>query len=289
MIRKIQFFLLALLVSACASAEQDPAQDVIYSRIIDVPGVGAMQYYAQNDPLWSDAFYEPFANDNFRRFGSGGCGPTAAAMAVTMHLSGDDLLLLNNSTRTKDLGFPYCVCSVNGHQCAYDHDRIVPATAEEFTERLPIIIGNYATGNNPRREKFRDHEPGTSYHLFESIANAYGLPYKRTRLWETASGLIESGWCAITAVTQGVFTNSSHYLIIIHIDEEWLYILDPLLRTDYNELDKDHILNVIEPGLVRVSLTHLNKLRFNTFYMIGPKDDIVDTPVDEHHYTPSEN
>ena len=42
--------LLSLMAASVAYAEEEAPS---YSRIIDVPGIGPLTYYAQNDPEWA--------------------------------------------------------------------------------------------------------------------------------------------------------------------------------------------------------------------------------------------
>ena len=53
-----------------------------YSGIKQVPGMGEMRYYAQNDPLWALLCYEKNNVPKRRPFRDSGCNPTALAMAI---------------------------------------------------------------------------------------------------------------------------------------------------------------------------------------------------------------
>ena len=53
----------------------------------------------------------------------------------------------------------------------------------------------------------------------------------------------------------GAFTNTGHYLVLAHVDDEKLYFLDPLYRETY-QTKQAKKLEIIQPGLV--ALTHEN-------------------------------
>ena len=134
---------------------------------------------------------------------------------------------------------------------------------------LPVIFASYATGNNTRRAKYRTEDTATSILLFPSLAESYGLQYLAVREWEDARAAIEAGASVITTVSRGIFTPVSHYLFLASVDEEWIYILDPYMRENYDELDTKHILEVVEPGLVRAKLSDFDRLGFSGYYVLS--------------------
>ena len=95
------------------------------------------------------------------------------------------------------------------------------------------------------------------------------------RDWSQARQALDAGYSVITTVTAGVFTETSHYLFLAGVDGGYLYILDPLMRENYDALDKNHILEVVEPGLIRASLNNLDKLRLSSFYVISDEEIIL--------------
>lgn len=264
--------LLALLVASVAYAEEEAAP---YSRIIDVPGIGPLPYYAQNDPEWARSAYEPQNSSNFRTFQMSGCGPTAAAMAIARQVPAERLPDLLDCARIPEKGFPYCPCSVNNHKCDRTHLPTYPMTAEDFFSHLPVIFGSYAVGNNRRGTLYRKEFTATSISLFSALAEDYNLYYKAVRDWAQARQALDAGCSVITTVTAGVFTETSHYLFLAGVDGGYLYILDPLMRESYDALDKNHILEVVEPGLVRASLNNLSKLHLSSYYIISDEEIIL--------------
>lgn len=260
--------LLALLVpSICAAETAEEETELVYSRVIDVPGVGSWQYYAQNDPLWAKSIYEPKGSDKWRIFCESGCGPTAAAIALSRQVDTDDLLTLLEFKSPYQDGFEYCPCSINGYRCDRTHEKMTATTTEDFKTYLPVIIASYAAGNNKTREKYRSQSDGTSLELFRSLAKAYNLHYVGSSKWEDAYEALQEGYSVVTTVGKGVFTQISHFLVIAYADEDYIYVLDPYMRENYDHLDRNHLLEIIEPGLVRAKTSDFNKLGFSGYYM----------------------
>ena len=262
--------LLLLLLPLTALAEGEEA--ALYSRVIDVPGAGPLQYYAQNDPEWARSVYEPKNGTLYRPFEDTGCGPTSVAMAIARQVPAEHLPDLIASARNPEKGFPYCPCSVNNYTCDRTHEATVPTTPEDFLSHLPVIFGSFATGNNSRRELFRKEFTATSISLFPALAKAYGLNYKATREWDKALAALEAGCSVITTVSKGVYTSSSHYLFIASVSDGYVYVFDPFIRESYGSLDKKHILEIVEPGLVRSSLDNLKSLGYSGFYIISANE-----------------
>lgn len=272
-----------LFSAACAQSEGSSAA---YSRVIDVPSLGPVQYYAQNDPLWQRMYYEPNPTQYRRRFGEGGCGPVTAAMAIAKQLDSDKLpaLLAHSKGTVKD--FAFCSCSVNGEFCdeSYrrakygtsdpNHREFSPVSGLEFKTWLPVIFASYAAGNNDHTYQLRKmKENGTEIFLFNALASDYGLEYTGTRNWDEALAALRQGASVITTVTQGIFTNGSHYLFLAGVDEEYLYIMDSDMREKYGK-DKHSYLEVLEPGLSRVRLENVPDIDLYSFYVINrPQED----------------
>ncbi|MBP3656637.1 MAG: C39 family peptidase [Clostridia bacterium] len=264
----ILLILAALLVPACAQeATAGEAEPLVYSRYIDVPGVGEWYYYAQNDPEWNRSYYEPKNAEVLRRFGSGGCGPTSLAIALSRVLTPEEMTALHEHRNPQSVAFGYCACSVSTHHCSSNHEILRVRTPEEFLHNMPRVLGCYATGGNDMYKKYRGEFAGTSLAIFEDVAEDYGLDYWGTSDWEKASAALARGAGVITTVTKGIFTGSSHYMAVAGEHEGYIYILDPLMRTEY-ELDVQHVLTVVEPGLVRASMDDFDKLELYGYYII---------------------
>ena len=263
--------LLCLAPYALADAENAQPEPLVYSRYIDVPGVGPWYYYAQNDPEWGRSYYEPKNYNDYRRFSSSGCGPTSLAIALTRQLDPEDLVLLLDKRDPRTQGFRYCECSVNFYHCFQRHEPTYITTPEEFLHNLPRVLGSYATGNNYDFHLYRSDFSGTSANLFPKLADIFGLDYIATSDWAYAREKLQEGYSVITSVTKGPFTNSSHYLVVASTDDEYIYLLDPWMRTEY-ELDRKHRLEVLEPGLLRMKIDDLRHVPLFGFHMMKNLD-----------------
>ncbi|MBR3794822.1 MAG: hypothetical protein IKK34_02170 [Clostridia bacterium] len=280
--KRILTIALLLLALPCIALAKQAQQDFdAYSRPIDVPGVGPVQYYAQTDPLWENMYYEPNPTKTRRRFRDGGCGPTTAAMAIAKQLSPDDLpaLLAHAKGSVKDYAF--CSCSVNGDFCderyrrtRYGtsdprHREYSPASGEEFFQWLPVVFASYATGNNDHTYQLRlKDEDGTKIFLFNALADDYGLDYLGAKDWDTALAALRAGASVITTVKKGIFTDTSHYLFLAGADDEYLYIMDSDMRAQYRR-DKNGYIEILEPGFFRVRLENVPNIHIYSFYIIS--------------------
>jgi len=272
-LRILLVLLLILCLAPAVLAEQEESQQepLVYSRYIDVPGVGPWYYYAQNDPEWGRSYYEPAGHNNYRRFNNSGCGPTSLAIALSRQLDPEDLVSLLDKRDPRTKGYRYCSCSINHFHCFERHEPTYVTTAEEFLHNLPRVLGSYAAGNNYDFHLYRNDFSGTSLNLFPKMAENFGLDYVGTSKWDVAYEKLKEGYSVITTVTKGIFTTSSHYLVIANIDDEYIYLLDPWMRTEY-ELDRKHRLEVLEPGLLRAKVEDLSRLGLYGFYMMKNLD-----------------
>lgn len=271
--------LLLFLMGGAACAERQPAPEgpeeeeivpeeaLVYSRVVNIPGLGEMMYYAQNDPQWADMVYEAPYSAKRNRMRGGACGPTNLAMALARQLPDEALPKLLAEAKRQSLGFQFCRCSVTRDYHGGDHGFVDPRTPEEFKQYLPVILANYATGNNIHYLQYRYSGSGTNASMFRAIGEFYGLKYESTRDWAVAREALENGYSVITTVTRGIFTSSSHYLTIAGIADGYVYILDSLMRTEY-PADHNQRLEVVEPGVVRTPVDQISHLYLYGYYML---------------------
>ena len=252
---------------AAQEGEEAAEEELVYSRVVNIPGLGEKMYYAQNDPLWAKAVYEAKGSPNRSPMRAAACGPTALAMAIANQVPAQKLTELLSEAKKADLGFRFCECSVTRDYHTGDHEFIDPRTAEDFAKYLPVIFASYATGNNIHYRQFRFPGSGTNSSLFKVLAQFYGLTYTSTRDWSVAQAALEDGWGVITTVTRGIFTKSSHYLYIAGIADGYVYIFDGLMRTEY-PADRKHRLEIVEPGIVRAPVEEIAGLQLYGYYMI---------------------
>lgn len=239
------------------------------SRLVNVPGRGMMQYYAQNDPVWAKMVYEPKGTTTYRPFGQGGCGPTSMAMAIANLVPMESMGGISAYARTES-GFTFCRCSVNRYYCDRTHAQYKLTTAWEFKHYLPVVLANFATGNNSWNEKSRTENRGTGTAFMLRAAEAYGLEFTVSKSGEEAIAALKRGAMVVasTGGTESPFTGGGHYLTLAHADNTYLYIMDPYLKSDYSKTDKRHLLTQIQPGLLRARVEDMDQLLLYTFYIV---------------------
>ena len=225
-----------------------------YSGLVEVPGKGMMRYYAQNDPLWGGLTYERSETPSARPFRDGGCGPTAGAMAVANLIPEEQLSRIASAARQE---YSLCPCSLNKGKCIHHHARYVLTSQRDFVRFLPLVFGDFATGNNRAGVHSRGESQGTGTGFLYEIANVYGITITATADYNEAIRALQSGDTVVGHASRGgALTNTGHYLLLAHIDSERLYILDPLCRTDYAGYSDGRKVEIIQPGLI--ALTHEN-------------------------------
>ena len=218
-----------------------------YSGIIEVPGKGPMRYYAQNDPLWGALAYERAETPSRRPFRDGGCGPTAGAMAIANLIPEEQLSVIAASARGE---YSLCPCSLNKEKCNKKHARYTLTTQRDYVRFLPLVFGDFATGNNTFGVSSRGEAQGTGTGFLYDIAKGYGISITATRDFNTAAQALKAGDTVVGHASRGgAFTNTGHYLLIAHIDDERVYILDSLCRTEY-KTNQGKKIEIIQPGLV---------------------------------------
>ena len=224
-----------------------------WSGLVNVPGRGWMRYYAQNDPLWGGLCYERAHTSTRRPCRDAACGPFTAAMAVANLITDDEFIKIASYAKQE---YSLCPCSVNAVRCNHGHARYVLTSQRDFIRFLPLAFADFATGNNTFGTVSRTEQVGTGTGFIHYIAQIYGLEVTMTSDYQRAVEALRAGDSVIAAASKGgVFTNTGHYVCLAAIDDEKLYILDPLRRTEY-KTNQSRKLEIIQPGLV--ALTHEN-------------------------------
>ena len=234
-----------------------------FSGLIEVPGKGEMRYYAQNDPLWRDLTYESGQSSTRRPFRDSGCGPTAGAMAVAALVPEDAFVRIAAYAKS---AYSLCSCSVNKAKCNKRHARYILTSQRDYVRFLPLIFGDFATGNNTLGDNSRSSNVGTSSGFLYDIASIYGLTLASTQSYDEAVLAVQSGDAAVVALAGkgGAFTNTGHYVLLANIDDEKLYILDPLCRTEY-KTNQGKKIEIIQPGLVALRHANVSAAQFSSF------------------------
>ncbi len=225
-----------------------------YSRVITVPGRGDIVYYAQNDPLWGGLIYEQANASAKRPFRDSGCNPTAAAMALRIVLGDEEIAKIIDAAKRP---YALCTCSINSVACIWKHDRYQLNAEKDILKYLPLILGDFATGNNSLATQSRSNAVGTGTGYLHKVAEVLGVNIIFTTDFGEAREAVLAGKGVVAHVgSSGAFTNTGHYVLFASIDGDTLYFLDPLLRTKYTTDPKKKLV-VVEPGLVTLKTNEL--------------------------------
>lgn len=235
-----------------------------------VPGRGKMLVYAQNDPLWANMRYENRTSNTRRMFGTGGCGPTSVAMAVANLVPRARLADIFSYAKSP-VGFAFSETSVN--QFSENKMQYQVQSSDEYLRYLPVVMANFATGNNLWGEVSRGSAPGTSLRFVKRIASLYQLYLKTTGDENEALEAVRGGALAVASLGNcNPFTGGGHYIVLASVDDRYAYFLDPYRQENYDRFDRKHILTNIAPGVVRVKLEDVNKLHIGTSYLLSSAD-----------------
>lgn len=240
--------------------------------MVQVGPLGQFMNYAQNDPIFDRMRYESELNPTFRVFGGGGCGPTAAAIAIANVVDKEDLPKLRQHSKN-GMGTLFCACSVNRVYCSHMHPAYLLETPDEYLRYLPVAMADFATGNNEWSDVARRAgATGTSMKFLNLVCDIYGL--ERTTVKNLTEGLekmkVLTGKAVMvcTALRKSPFTNSSHFVVVAGTDDEYFYVLDPWRRDDYKKTDTRGILELLTPGVTRIKLEHSGLSDLSPVYII---------------------
>ena len=195
--------------------------------------------------------------------GGAGCCPTALAIVLRAVLTPEELLALQ-ALSYQGAGYGFCICSNVPRYCTNMHERFIPETAEEFAHFLPIILSSYLGGNNSGRQI------GNS--LSRPLLAKLGIEYEYVLNYELALEALENGAIIFsnTGTTMSPFTETGHYIVLASLYEDYIYVLDPYVRDTYEKFDKNGVLEIITPGLVRAKVENVKKLRISGYLIVYP-------------------
>ncbi len=240
-----------------------------YNRLIDVAGKGEMRFYAQNEPLWGALIYENASTTTRRPFRDSGCNPSAAAMALVQVVPLEQLRLLSEHTKRP---FSLCTCSVNKARCQKSHVRYYVTTDEDYLRFLPLLLGDYAAGNNTHGANSRNGQVGTAPAYLKDLELIFGIRLAVTQSLDEACQAAAKGYGVMAMAGKGgVFTSTGHYILLAHSDENNIYFLDPLQRDPYTT-DKQKRLEIIEPGFVALSRDQIRYAELRNFIIFIPAE-----------------
>ncbi|MBO2516422.1 MAG: hypothetical protein CW338_03980 [Clostridiales bacterium] len=267
--------LLANICLPCALAEDELsverhfAAPCGYSRSIVLPTGRTVYYYAQNDELWCNLYYESGDSSRRRTFGDSGCGPSSTAMALRQVLTEEELAAFLKYLK-HDCSL--CACSLNKVRCNKSHIRYYITSAADVAKFLPLLIADFACGNNTFGVVSRSEETGTNMTYYNVLHDMFGVEVTKTTRFSEAEDAVNRG-CGVVIFTAagGPFTNTGHYMYLADADDEFVYVLDPLCRTSYSATDSKHIVHVLDTGLVGIRREDLRYAEFWSYTILsGP-------------------
>lgn len=240
-----------------------------YSCMMEVPGRGLMRYYAQNDELWRDLTYEKEGVVTIRPFRDSGCSPTAMAMALASLIPEEELPLIRSYAKRE---YSLCSCSINKARCTHSHARYVLTSARDYARFLPLVLADFAAGNNIMGVVSRNTAAGTGSGYLNKVAEAYGLQISFLNRYTEAKEMVGRENVAVVALAgrNGCFTTVGHYVFLAGKDDDAMYIMDPLYRTTYKSFNKNNKLKIIQPGLVKLRHNDCSAANF-THYVVLEK------------------
>lgn len=237
------------------------------TRMINVPGVGEIEYFTQNDPIWENMRYDGKDGEG-RKFGTSGSAPAVMAMVLARYANEENFWWLDYYSGQEE-GLTFCTCSVNQYFCRKKHSQFTFQTNAEYRRLLPVALANIATGNNMWQEDYRTGSDGTKPTFFKRVSDMFGLYFGMTDIKYEAMQMLERGGMVITVCgdKNSRFYGGKHYVALVAKDDTYLYILDPLTTNQYEKKPREGV-EQIEPGLLRVPLEDWEDLGFSTYYMI---------------------
>ncbi len=241
---------------------------------VTVEGVGSWMVYAQDDPLWDRLIFEASNSPKRRVFGDGGCGPTAVAIALASVLEPEELVRIGDLAATD--GYRFCSCSTTENFCNGLHLSYQLSTPEQYLRYFPIAVANFSTGNNTLGVKGRSSNYGTNMSYLEPLCRALNVSCVRTNSMRKALEFLSIGGdrmvVTCTAGADSPFTDTSHFLVMAGVDEEYLYLIDPMRRDDYSRWDTREVLEIVAPGVVRVKLKNVGACNLGPYFQIKRPD-----------------
>lgn len=235
-----------------------------------VVGVGSWMLYGQNDPSWKRLIFEVPNSSRHRPFGDGGCGPTSIALAIANLVPKEELPKIRDYAENP-LGYVFCTCCIGNSHCHKGHLPYQLQTPDDYLRYFPLAVADFAMGNNTLGVQGRHDSYGTNMSYLDAICGIYGIQVQRVRsLEEALPALRNQNTMAVSCVTGSYtpFTQNSHFLVLAHATDEYLYVLDPLRRETY-ERDRYGVVEVLTPGLVRVRIENAGICHFTTISLLS--------------------
>ena len=285
--KKITALLTALLLALSAFPCPAPAEEAViptdrareqeallksaesYTKVVNILGKNYL-YFAQNSPEWTQLFSQEGRRNNLR-FGDSGCAIAAFANACVNVLPMERLREIDGIMQSPVYVDTFCLARRYGK----DEDRFLIESDADRLRFWPLTVANMAAGNNTFH--FRtDRSPG----FYKYVLDHFGLRYLYTPDVETTLAALREGAVAVSCSSGNSSPISivGHFFTLVAADDEYVYILDSYVRDRFKR-DSSHVIEIVEPGVLRVALKNLRRVGLQTQRIIWPAEGAT-------HYTP---
>lgn len=238
-----------------------------YNRAVTLPTGKKLYYYAQNSPEWAKHWYDTKPN-GFIVFGDGGCVASTLANTLINLAPKNQLSKLKQLSRESFLLDSKAVPLHLGHP---KRKKFAIESSADFAAFLPLVLGQYASGNN-----LLSSNNYRSTAFYKPVFSLFHLQNYESKKFEEVEHVLADGGLIVSSSggMNSPIARGGHFFVIADSDENYIYILDSLVRERY-KLDKKRYMEIMEPGVVRVKKENLTKLHFNYFIAVEAAKNIT--------------
>lgn len=265
---------LAVLTPVFGVADIDPAfiqeellktsPEVSYTAIHEINGKNYI-VYAQNSPDWGKI-----------TAGVKGDAPIKTALCSVFSLS--NIIVNCVPYKNLDAMLPLMIREPNFDTKTVAYNRgynrkfkFVVNCLEDYLRYYPLCLANMISGN----VRFSAGDV-RSRGYYEKLLTQYGLEYVETQDLEECIELVRQGAMASVCTGGGgspIAPNFGHYFVMASVDDEYVYFLDSVYRDKY-KYDKKHVIEIVTPGVFRVTLENVTKLSISgSKFVVWPDEN----------------
>ena len=222
-------------------------------------------YYAQNSPEWENLVIDPDPASR-RVFGESACVVTALANCIVNAVSVWDLDRILDMTMYPVRIDSHSAVNARGVRA---RDKFEIRNLSDVVRYYPLIIGNYAGGNNRSGIRNRKNED-----FYKRVLDAYQLEWERNTEWSEAVQALKDGKLVIACSggRHSVISSEGHYFLLVAWADGYIYALDSYLR-DRFPLDREQWIEILEPGLLRFHETDASRIPVQSRFIVTPSTD----------------
>ena len=271
MLCAILLALLFPLFAAPARAEAEEAEEPLtqekklkslesWTHSVNVLGRDYL-FFAQNSPEWARMYT---MTDEDLLFGDAACMVTSLANALVNTVPFPMLPDILNVTKSPiRVDTRSCVAARPGVR---QEERFTITTEVDFLRYFPLVINNYASGNNIHHVS-NPHLMG----FFPKLLDTYQTVWEGKITLGDAVTALEADMGAVVIVSSGgqgsVMTENGHFFVAVGCRDRYMYFLDSYVRDRYPR-DTGHIIEILEPGVIRVKYEDLHRMPIMFKYII---------------------